>query len=245
MIESINNTNTVYNSYKTTIAGLIARIEVYEHDLPGEIMVQVAELFQSIVMYETTEDVPLKEKLNESLQYSCSSIIQSLYKHTIWLFLKKIKEHRKSFRQFKYKGIMMNDKSFYYIVKKQRKDIVKTLKKHLRKCYKGHMLTNIKGLSIKNRLLYLYGYMELLVMPIDLQKEPYIPTVDLASTNLLYVFDNTDKLLKMYQQVYPDVLKSGKKRSLKMSIFIIVVSWIIPITMCMHIIQKLIMSMCK
>ena len=42
------NTHYVYEKYKAEISELIAYIEVYEHDLPAEIMAQTAELFQTI-----------------------------------------------------------------------------------------------------------------------------------------------------------------------------------------------------
>ena len=92
------NTHYVYEKYKAEILELIAYTEVYEHDLPAEIMAQMAELFQTIALCETDNDFESNDRLQQLLEDTFHKMNRCLNKHTIYVILQKIKQYKIIFK---------------------------------------------------------------------------------------------------------------------------------------------------
>ena len=93
-------TSHVYEKYRSEISERIAYIEVYEHDFPAEIMAQMAELFQTIVLYETDDDFLNNDKLQCLLEDTFHKVNRYLDKHTTYVILQKIKQYKKIFKKY-------------------------------------------------------------------------------------------------------------------------------------------------
>lgn len=234
--QQIYDTKYIYDKYKETLSELIAYIEVYEHDLPTEVMAQIAELFQSVAVYEnrinSTEDGDLSNLLLESNL----KITQSLYKHAICLFIKKIEEYKRMFKRFQYKGVMLNGKNFAEVVKRKEKEIIKSFSEKLKKCYKKDFLTTLRSLSVRECVSYLAGYIKVSVVPsfFSLKKEPFLPINStilegIEEVDLANIFIYTKELLELYESILPKVISNGAKQSFKMSMFVAILGWVIPI----------------
>lgn len=240
------NTDFIYNQYKNTISELIAYIEVYEHDLPEEIMAEIAELFQMVACLETETQDMLENDMMSALYNTSVKVTQSLYKHAICLFVKKIHEYKKLFKKFQYKGVMIDNENFVYIAQKEEKEIVKSFSEKLKLLYKGKMGAALGSLTFIQRLKYLFGYLKIAIRPSFgmFRHEPYLPKkiliIDkLEEENLADVYKRTKELLKMYEKAFPKVISNGANRTLGQSIFLAVTGWIIPIVLLIPMLIKL------
>lgn len=237
------NTDLIYNQYKDTISELIAYIEVYEHDLPEDVMAEIAELFQMIAFYET--DIQESDVRN-ALYITSVKVTQSLYIHAICLFINKIQEYKKVFKKFKYKGVMLDKINFINVAKSEEQKIVKSFSAKLKLFYKGKIRATLKCLKFRQKLKYLFGYFKVSVIPSlkVFKHEPYIPknilAVDnLEEENLREVYNETKDLLQKYEKIFPEVISNGANKTLGMSIFLAVTSWIIPIVLLIPMFIKL------
>lgn len=239
------DTNTVYKQYKNIISDIIAYIEVYEHDLPGDMMAVIAELFQMLAFYETeSQDIQENDK-SEALYDTLIEAQQSLCLHAICLLIKKIEEYKKVFRKYKYKGIMEGSENFAKIVKREEKRLSKIFKNRLNFLYKGKLKTGLKGLSIKEKAKFLFGYLLIQLRPSfkTFKKEPYIPKTvfinDFKQESLMGIYVDIKILMEEYQKVLPAVISNGTNKPLFISIFIAVTGWFIPIALLIPTIIKL------
>lgn len=254
--EKLCDTNYIYKMYKDIISDLIAYIEVYEHDLPAEIMAQMAELFQTMAICETDESIPMNSELSTMLEQTAWKITQSLYKHSTCLFIKKIYEYRKIFRKFKYKGVFIDGKKFYQIADDMEREICKLFSQNLKKCYKGKTLITLRNLSFRDCCQYMRSKFVVFFSSsfFILKKEPFLPEERLIAANRAVadfsnVYNMAINLLEKYENVFPLVVKNGRNRSLAMSVFVAVSAWIVPIVLTIPIILKIIatakMFICK
>ena len=228
-IGNSNRIDEIYDIYKNTISDVIANIEVYEHDLPKDVMAEIAEIFQIIASYENAT-VSNKDILWNGINDTCSTVKESLYKHAIFLFIRKIQEYDKIFRQYNYKGVMLGDDKFTVLARNKKHDICNSLKQELNNCYKGKIIENIRYLRWNKKFEYLKGYMSILLPGFNIQKkEVYIPTDDLENINLKEIYNDSKQLLRMYQIICPEVIKNGTKISFKGKVFKAVLSWVLPI----------------
>lgn len=108
------NTHYIYEKYKAEISELIAYIEVYEHDLPAEIMARMAELFQTIALCETGNDFESNDTLQQLLEDTFHKINRCLNKHTIYVILQKIKQYKIIFKKYNYKGVYIGEEQKFY-----------------------------------------------------------------------------------------------------------------------------------
>lgn len=240
------NTDIIYNQYKHTISELIAYIEVYEHDLPGEIMAEIAELFQMVACWETETQDMQENDIMSALYNTSVKVTQSLYKHAICLFIKKIHEYKKLFKKFRYKGVMIDNENFVYIVQKEERSIVKSFSEKLKLLYRGKMGAALASLTFIQKLKYLFGYLKIVIRPSFgmFKHEPYLPKKiliidNLEEENLADVYIRTKELLEMYEKVFPKVISNGANRTLGQSIFLAITGWIIPIVLLIPMLIKL------
>lgn len=237
----------IYTHYKEVISDLIAYIEVYEHDLPGNIMAQIAEFFQDIAVYETSDTD--KILLSNSIQSTKNMVSQSLYKYTISLCINRIYKHKKRFKRYNYKGVMIRDDSknkernFYIIANERQNNLLSKFNKCLKDCYKGKVIKSIVNMSFKESILFLLGYIKFQLMPCSLikfKRDIFIPHELLIKVDMKKIFESAISLLELYQNNYSRVISNGARTPFLRSVFFAIVSWIIPILLAIYPVMKII-----
>lgn len=256
-LEKHYNTQTVYDNYKKVHSELIAYIEVYAHDLPLAVMKQVAELFQTIAVYETRNTSEENEMMPKLLYEADLKITQSLYKTAICLFVKKIEQYKRIFRKYEYQGVVLEEYkylneylqnvNFSEFVKEKEKQIACDISERLKTFYKKDTRETLKELTLKETVLYIVGYIGIYTMPTFgfMKYNPFVPINsmllnDTQSNDLTNVFSQMRALLEMYEFAFESVLQNGAKKSLKSSVFFAVTSWIIPVILGIPVIIKII-----
>lgn len=239
----------VYKHYKNTLSDVIAYIEVYEHDLPTDVMAQIAELFQAVAIFEDSSNPEEREDMSRLLQQVDLKVTQSLYIHAICLLIKSIKENKRVFRRFKYKGVMLGNKYFFEVAKEKEQVIVTDFCRKMRRCYQGNMAGGWRSMTMKEHMLYCVGYVKVCIAQsfFLFNKELYIPinnllTDDLDDESLKNVYQETKELLQMYEQVMPKVIANGSRQSRGMSVFVAITSWVIPVLLAVPVIMRLVNS---
>lgn len=226
------DTNHVYEKYKTEISELIAYVEVYEHDLSAEIMALTAELFQAIALCEVDSNPENNASLHEVLDDTFNKVNRYLNKHTIYVILKKIKQYKKIFKKYNYKGVYIKDgQKFYEYAEQTEAAIVETYYARLDDCYKQATCRKGERLKFKDRCKYRFSKL--------LKKEPCLPTDELT-VDFTDCFLSAKNLLQCYQNVFPKVISNGKKQSPGVSFFNFIVTWLIPLALSIPIIWKII-----
>lgn len=257
-INTIYNSKQIYKVYKKIISEMIAYIEVYEHDLPGEVMEEMADLFQVLAIYETCEESSYK--MDNMLYREQHKITQTLYKDAIYVLIKRIDKYKKMFKKYK-KGVMKGEIRFDKWAGKEETDIVKSFSEKMTLFYKNGVncpsyseyckLSPLQKMIIKSglfksKMLCKFSSMK---RKLDIPIEFLIPP-DLALVNeenegefelydLQEVFDKTKKLLEEYEQVAPKVISNGTKQSVSAMIFVAVTGWIIPIVLAIPVVGKI------
>lgn len=102
----------VYHEYADTIADLVAKIEVYAHDLPRQIcgLIEMTFRILSVASVEKAKD---KELIlyDVALKYE-KFLINILYLTLIDIYVKEIRRYRRVFKKFKYRAIKLDNGIF-------------------------------------------------------------------------------------------------------------------------------------
>lgn len=241
------DTQFIYKKYRDDISMLISYIEVYEHDLPSQVTAEMAELFQTISLCEIDESFPNNSELSTLLDNTAWKITQSLKKYCICLFIRKIQEYKKTFHKYKYKGVSIDEQNFYQVAHEAEKRLCKTFAEKLRRCYKGKTILTLKELSIREQVLYMVSKFKISLKPSFrlLKKDSFLPTDRLVFTEISNIdfsdtYNDAKDLLEKYEKVFPNVVQKGRNKSLAMSIFSAVTTWIIPIVLIIPVVLKII-----
>lgn len=211
-------TEYICKHYKSALSEVIAYIEVYEHDLPTDVMAQIAELFQAVAIFEDSNDPAERQDMSRLLWQVDLKVTQSLYKHAICLLIKAIEENKRVFKKFKYKGVMLGTRNFFEVAEEIEQKIVTDFCREMRQCYKGNTASVWRTMTMKERMRYGVGYLKVCTARsfFLLRKEPYIPinnllTNDFNDENLEKIYQETKKLLKKYEMVMPKVIGNGAR----------------------------------
>lgn len=245
--DAVHDTCYIYQKYKEKISEIIAYIEVYEHDLPANIMAQMAELFQAVATFEIDNHSLRSDGVERMLKETDLKITQSLYKHSIYLFMKKIYQYKKIFRKFKCRGVLIEKENFCEKSKKEEKEIVRMFRKKVKRCYKRKFLNTIQTFSIGDGFRYFFGYIEISLLPSSclFKQEVSLPaddliTSDMEEVDLSGVYTKARTLIGDYEKVFPQVISNGANKSRAMSIFVAISSWIIPVLLSVPVIMKIV-----
>ena len=182
--------------YSDSIAKTISKLEVYYHDLPAEIVEALFELVQEIVGAELTEKSEQRRKYyNNVLKYAY------FVKHLAELllcrsYLERIKAYKKQLKNFKTKGIKIDEKQSFYDVAKREYRRLKKERSKVRKTFLSYL--SKKKDIIKYR---------------QVKK-------DIGASSLVSDFE---KHIKFYEDYYPSIVGNGCRRSLPFRIFRIII----------------------
>ncbi|MBD5461698.1 MAG: hypothetical protein HDR24_01360 [Lachnospiraceae bacterium] len=110
-----------YDLYKNTISGLIAKVEVYAHDLPMPIYSITDNIVRmhSLVAQIEQKDFALKG-YKQIIQYE-NFFINILYLMLTKLYVMQIETYIKVLTRFNHKGVLINDTPVLCEVEKQLK----------------------------------------------------------------------------------------------------------------------------
>ncbi|MCR5811224.1 MAG: hypothetical protein K6G34_07490 [Lachnospiraceae bacterium] len=238
---SFFSTEEVYALYRTQISEMIAYIEVYEHDLPPVLTSLIGEMFSAITV-ATISDYEESAELTGLIK----SVVQYIRLHAIFVFINEIGERERLFNRFKYKGAMIPDTDIHVFdeVEKRKNKAVSLLTDKLKKYYQysAKIMFSLvadpdSSYGVRDLLTYLVDYLCLYgTKSLSEWDEPFIPA-DCLSINegniddLSEDYDNFKELLSFCESHMPDVINTGPKVNLRMSVFVAVTSWIIPIVL--------------
>lgn len=106
-----NNKKIIYNQYNKSIAPLIAKIEVYQHDLPKKCRALIETAFRCLTI--ASKDESKEQSLVESEYIALHKYMQyltsTLYLWLIDLYIKEIKVIKRTIKKFNYKGIRIDN----------------------------------------------------------------------------------------------------------------------------------------
>lgn len=101
----------IYRQYNEKISPLIAKIEVYQHDLPKKCRALIETAFRCLTIASKNEsrEQSLVENEYIALQKYLEYLISTLYLWLIVLYIKEIKVIKRTIKKFNYKGIHVDN----------------------------------------------------------------------------------------------------------------------------------------
>ncbi|MBE6534827.1 MAG: hypothetical protein E7678_07705 [Ruminococcaceae bacterium] len=154
----------VYSKYSETISALVAKAEVYLHDLPK----QVCGLIEMVFRILTTSAV--EDKKSDEIALCAASLeyelflLNTLNALLIECYIKEIKRYRKLFKKFKHKGVILeNGTSFMKEINVQLKSacaMFKIGKKKYKRMYSLNFLEYMVMLGKFSKIENKFSWME-------------------------------------------------------------------------------------
>ena len=135
--------------YSERIAKSISKLEVYEHNLPAEIVEALFELVQEIVGAELTEGTEERKQFYKSTcqyAYFINHYVELLLCEQ---YLERIKLYKRQLRNFNTKGLKINESLSFYNVSKKEYTKLKKKFKELRKVFRTYLIQKKDIISIR------------------------------------------------------------------------------------------------
>ena len=199
----------VYSKYSESISGLIAKAEVYLHDLPKQICGLIEMVFR-ILTTSSVED----EKSDEiklcvaSLEYELF-LLNTLNALLIECYIKEIKRYRKLFKKFKHKGVILeNGTSFMKEVDSQLKSayvMFKSGKKKYKRLYNLNLLEYMVMLGKFSKIENKFPWMEHII-PYEFDVKIGIGTEILE---LNQCFQKVQNIIEICEKNYSTIINNG------------------------------------
>lgn len=187
-----DNKKIIYSQYHEYVAPLIAKIEVYQHDLPKKCraLIETALRCLAIASKDGSKEQSIVENeyiaLNKYMQYLTST----LYLWLIDLYIKEVKAIKRTIKKFNYKGIFIDgDRCIVQIVN----DNLKHIKKLRCAGYKKYRL-----------LTYKYKKYNLSDYCVSVSENNHINELEKA-------FHLAEETLNQIQENYPKVIGNGQQ----------------------------------
>lgn len=99
----------IYNKYSTTIAYLIAKVEVCKHDLPRQVTGMIETIFRILSAASATEEQGRELSLYDVVIKYEECLINLLYLMLVDYYVREIKKYRKTLKKFKYQSIELEE----------------------------------------------------------------------------------------------------------------------------------------
>ena len=182
----------IYEQYSTTASQLIAKVEVYEHDLPNEIRGLIETSFRSLSASATVEEEKALDAYMMTLYYQ-SFLVNTLYGILIKLYIKKIKKLKQTFKKFNYHSVKAEQDTPLMAYLDSQLNKICNLYKKKKKSYKEYHDIDKKTFALQ--------------FNVDVHTEINIP-------NWYDGFVIAEKTLEIAEKKYPDVIGNGYRASL-------------------------------
>lgn len=196
-----------YSLYKNTISGLIAKVEVYAHDLPMSIYSITDNIVRmhSLVAQIEERDQAIEE-YEQIIQYE-NFFINILYLMLTKLYVAQIKAYIKVLKRFNYKGVCVDNTPVLYDAKRQIKSIlclVSQGKKILKNVY------SIKWIQIEMFISNVPPFIRKFInREVDIMNENSRLISELSSA-----FHTAQKTLNLCETNFPNIVNNGYNESL-------------------------------
>ena len=105
--------NAIYTLYRTEISKLIAKVEVYVHDLPRQVCGIIENIFRCLASAESKDDSNIRFKIYEIAYKYEIFLVNVLHITLIYVYKKRIKKYKMTFKQFKYGGIRLENDVYF------------------------------------------------------------------------------------------------------------------------------------
>lgn len=186
--------NKIYEKYSKCVSKLIAKLEVYNHDLPDDIRGYIETTFRllsSSSKYSGGQAIKICEYTYNFQIF----LVNTLYIKLTDLYLKEIKKYKRVFKTFNYKGIKYEgeNKKFIDFYNEEIKKI-KLLKRKGKKQYKNNYKRHKDELND--------GFQVNVVS----SKEIF---------ELEKAYKTAEKLLEEAEKYYPSIISNGTTNTIK------------------------------
>ena len=198
-----------YSAYKNKISDLIAKVEVYAHDLPFSIHGIIERIVQMHSLAELTEDRDQKiERYKAIIQYE-DFLVNILHLMLTNLYVSQIKAYIKILKRFNYKaeGVCEGDSPVLCNVEKN----VKHIKCLVRQCKKK--LKEVYSISSPQIEMFVGNVPAFLEKLVDREAEVRIGSSEEIS-DLKAAVDEAQDTLKRCEKIFPDIVNNGYNESL-------------------------------
>lgn len=206
-IEIASIKKDAYSLYKDTIAGLIAKIEVYSHDLPMPLLGIIDNIVRmhSHVPKTVERDKAIKE-YEQIIQYE-KFFINILYLMLTRLYVSQIKAYIKVLKRFNHRGVCIENTPVLYDAKRRIKSIlclVRQGKKILKNVYSINWIQTEMFISNVPAFIRKFANIEAFIM-IDGSQLIH----DLSSA-----FHIAQETLNLCETNFPNIVNNGYNDSL-------------------------------
>lgn len=199
----------VYSEYSKTVAGLVAEAEVYLHDLPKQICGLIEMVFRILTTSSVEEEKSNEIELcNASLAYE-RFLLNTLNALLIECYIKEIKHYRTLFKQFKHKGVKLeNGEPFMKGAGDQLKSaysMFKTGKKKYKQMYSLHFLEYMVILGKFSKIESKIPWVERLIpfdLNVDIGKSVEVP-------ELKQCLEGVKSIVKDCEDNYSTIINNG------------------------------------
>lgn len=130
----------IYNKYSTTIAYLIAKVEVCKHDLPRQVTGMIETIFRILSSASATEEQGRALSLYDVVMKYEECLVNLLYLMLVDYYVKEIKKYRKTLKKFKYQSIELEDGILFMEKVNNKLKKLKELYKKIRDCLKKYTI---------------------------------------------------------------------------------------------------------
>lgn len=199
--------NKIYELYISDIAKLIAKIEVYAHDLPRQICGIIESIFRCFASAEAKDDVDKQSKILEIAYKYEIFLINTLYITLIYIYKKRIRNYKKTLRQFKHGGISLeNGKPFMKYLEELINEGNSLFKEGKKKFAELYQLNWWETMFYCNRIPFLEKFFE---SELNIKT-----TVNQKIETLEKAYKTYDKAIALCEDKYATVINNGYQATL-------------------------------
>ena len=194
----------IYGTYKNDISDLVAKVEVYAHDLPRQISGVVETIFRLLASASIKNSDKQKKIYENAYNYEIF-LINVLYITLVNLYIEKIKKYRRILKQFKHGGIKNeNNVCFMDETKEKLKEIEEIYNIGKRSFKTIYKLNEFNLLFFCNRIPKKIE--KIFTTDIEVEVDDKIEINELKVS-----FNLAEKLLKTYETTYGTIIDNGYK----------------------------------
>lgn len=132
--------NSIYRQYFEEVSPLIAKVEVYQHDLPKKCRALIETVFRFLSIASSEEKKQDNERIEfyyQVIQRYQEYLISTLYILLLNLYIDEINVLKKTIKKFNHKGIYVNNGQQILCFIKSNLKVIKSLKRKGERKYKA------------------------------------------------------------------------------------------------------------
>lgn len=192
--------HSIYCDYAKTITGLLAKCEVFTHDLPRDIVGIIEIIFRLLTSTTQTDDFDKITTIFLAMSNCEKYMINMLYIKLIDCYVQTIKLHKKTLSHFKHQSFYL---SYYY---ENKVPFFKSIRKKLKYIKKSKKIgtKELKSFLKKNGIKKELDFITVAMHENDIG----------IINSLKTAYEQAEQLVLMIEKKYPDIISNGYKLSI-------------------------------